>query len=95
MANIRSNGTKIYALVKGVIVAFMCYNAIDLGADTVNRIDISCLDQNFKKYMKGSRDPGEGSLTVQLDDENASHAQLLEIAEDGGNLEWFLGSEIS
>lgn len=79
MANIRSNGTKLYALVDGAIVAFMCYNAIDLGADTVNRIDVSCLDQKFKKYMKGTRDPGEGSLTVQLDDENANMHSYLKL----------------
>ena len=93
MARIKSQGTKIYALIAGAIVRFTCYNAIDLGSDSTSKIDVTCLDDDEKSYEKGMVDPGEGSLTVQLDDENTSHAKALSLAETGEEVEWFVGSK--
>lgn len=92
MSTIKSNGTKIYALISGEIVRFRCYNAVDLGQDSFGKIDISCLDSESKKYRRGAQDPGEGSLTIQIDDENTSHADLLLLVESGDEVEWFIGS---
>lgn len=93
MARIKSQGTKVYVLIAGAIVRFTCYNAIDLGSDSTSKIDTTCLDAEEKSYEKGMLDPGEGSMTVQLDDENASHATALELAESGDEVEWFVGSK--
>lgn len=93
MARIKSQGTKVYALIAGAIVRFTCYNAIDLGSDSTSKIDTTCLDAEEKSYEKGMLNPGEGSMTVQLDDENASHATALELAESGDEVEWFIGSK--
>lgn len=93
MSRIKSQGTKIYALVGGAIVRFSCYNSIDLGQDSTSKIDVTCLDEEEKSYEKGIVDPGEGSLTVQLDDENISHATALSLAEAGTELEWYVGSK--
>ncbi|WP_151815081.1 phage tail tube protein [Acinetobacter soli] len=93
MARIKSQGTKVYALVAGAIVRFTCYNAIDLGQDSTSKIDVTCLDDDEKSYERGMVDPGEGTLTVQVDDENASHATGLSLAESGEELDWFVGSK--
>ncbi|ENU80012.1 hypothetical protein F975_01764 [Acinetobacter sp. ANC 3789] len=93
MARIKAQGTKIYALVAGAIVRFTCYNAVDLGSDSTSKIDVTCLDDEEKSYEKGIVDPGEGTLTVQLDDENTSHATALSLAEAGTELSWFVGSK--
>lgn len=93
MARIKSQGTRIYGLIAGQIVRFVCYSAVDLGQDSVGKIDTTCLDDDEKSYERGMLDPGEGSLTVQLDDENSSHAQLLQLAKDGTTIPWFVGSK--
>lgn len=93
MARIKSQGTKIYALVGAAIVRFSCYKDVDLGQDSTSKIDVTCRDADEKSYEKGVTDPGEGSLTVQLDDENASHANILELAESGQELKWFVGDK--
>lgn len=92
MARIKSQGTKIYALINNAIVRFICYKTIDLGSDSVGKIDVTCLDDLEKNYEQGMVDPGEGTLTVELDDENASHAQILSLAAAGTNVPWFVGS---
>ena len=42
MARIKSQGTKVYALIAGAIVRFTYYNAIDLGSDSTSKIDTTC-----------------------------------------------------
>lgn len=95
MSTIKSNGTKIYAIVNGAVVPFTCYNAIDLGQDSFGKIDISCLDEESKRYRRGSTDPGEGSLTIQLDDESDSHAELMQLVDSGETVPWYIGSNES
>ena len=56
------------------------------------KIDITCLEAESKQYTRGMRDPGEGSIEINYDDENTSHDRLLEIAESGEVLEWHVGS---
>lgn len=93
MAKVKSNGTQIYGVVDKEIVAFKCYYAIDLGQDTRGKIEVSCLDDDEKSYIPGSVDPGEGSMTVQLDDESIPHARALQLAKDGTEIEWYIGSK--
>lgn len=96
MAKIKSNGTALFGIVGGTrVVRFRCFRGVELGQDTVGKIDISCLDDDTKKYMAGSIDPAEGSLTVQLDDANTTHAELLKLAESSEDIQWYLRAPVS
>lgn len=95
MSKLKSNGTVIFGLIADAIVRFKCFRAVDLGNDTVSKVDISCLDEDTKTYMAGSVDPAEGSLTIQLDDENITHAQLLSLAESNENILWYMRAPVA
>ena len=95
MSKIKSNGTALFGILGGTrVVRFRCFRGVELGQDTVGKIDISCLDEDTKKYMAGSVDPAEGSLTVQLDDENITHAELLALAESSEDIPWYLRAPV-
>lgn len=95
MARIKSNGTQIFAVIGAAVVRFSCPKAFSFGEDSFSKIDATCLDSETKDYERGIRDPGEGSLQIDLDDENASHAQLIQLAESGEKIEWHIGSSHS
>lgn len=95
MARIKSNGTQIFAVIGAAVVRFSCPKAFSFGEDSFSKIDATCLDSETKDYERGIRDPGEGSLQIDLDDENASHAQLIQLAESGEKIEWHIGSSYS
>lgn len=92
MARIKSQGTQLYGVIGGAIVAFTCPKAFTFGEDSFSKIDSTCLDSDTKDYERGLRDPGEGSVQIDLDDENASHMQLIQLAESGEKIQWYVGS---
>lgn len=95
MAKLKSNGTALFGIIGASrVVRFRCFRGLELGNDTVGKIDISCLDEDTKTYMAGSVDPAEGSLTVQLDDDNITHAELLTLAESSENIAWYLRAPV-
>lgn len=95
MARIKSNGTQVYAVIGAAVVRFTCPKAFSFGEDSFSKIDATCLDSDTKDYERGLRDPGEGSIQIDLDDENASHLQLIELAESGDKVQWYVGSSHS
>lgn len=92
MARIKSNGTHIFAVIGGKVTRFTCPKAFTFGEDSFSKIDATCLDSETKDYERGIRDPGEGSLQIDLDDENESHIELIRLAESGEKIEWHIGS---
>ncbi len=95
MARIKSNGTQVYAVIGEAVVRFSCPKAFSFGEDSFSKIDATCLDSDTKDYERGLRDPGEGSIQIDLDDENASHMQLIQLADSGEKVEWHVGSSHS
>lgn len=95
MARIKSNGTQVYAVIGAAVVRFSCPKAFSFGEDSFSKLDATCLDSDTKDYERGLRDPGEGSIQIDLDDENASHMQLIQLAESGDKIEWYVGSSHS
>lgn len=95
MARVKSNGTQIFAVIGAAVVRFSCPKAFSFGEDSFSKIDATCLDSETKDYERGLRDPGEGSLQIDLDDENASHLQLIQLADSGEKIEWHVGSSHS
>ena len=92
MAVVKTKGTQAFVVIDDEIVRFKCLKKIGYGQDSFSKIDITCLDAESKQYERGIRDPGEGSIELNYDDENTSHDRLLEIAESGEKLKWYIGS---
>ena len=92
MAVSKTQGTQAFTVIDGQIVRFICLKKIGYGQDSFGKIDITCLDAESKQYTRGMRDPGEGSIEINYDDENTSHDRLLELAESGEKLVWYIGS---
>lgn len=92
MATVPTQGTQAFTVIDDEVVRFVCLKKIGYGQDSFSKIDITCLDATSKKYKRGMRDPGEGSVELNYDDENTSHDRLLEIAESGEEYPWYIGS---
>ncbi|WP_151764931.1 phage tail tube protein [Acinetobacter soli] len=94
MADVRVQGTNVYAFDGTTITRLSCLTTIDLGSDSTTRIENTCLDEpNTKTYVTGLSDPAQGSLGFNLDPENASHLQLIEWAQDKKDgIEFYMGS---
>lgn len=94
MADVRVQGTNVYAFDGTTITQLYCLTTIDLGSDSTTRIENTCLDEpNTKTYTTGLSDPAQGSLGFNLDTENESHLQLIDWAQakkDG--IEFYMGS---
>lgn len=92
MAVVKTQGTQLFTVIDGQVVKFICVKKIGYGQDSFGKIDITCLDADSKQYVRGMRDPGEGSVEINYDDENTSHERLLEAAKSGEILDWYVGS---
>lgn len=95
MANVKTQGTQAFTVIDGQVFRFVCMKKIGFGQDSFGKIDVTCLEAESKKYLRGMRDPGEGSFDIDYDDENASHDKLAELAEKGEELDWYIGSSHS
>lgn len=95
MAVIKSQGTQVFAVINDAVVRFVCPTAISMGDDSFSKIDTTCLDSQTKNYERGLRDPGEGSIGINLDDEETSHAALIDLADSGAKVMWYVGSSHS
>ena len=73
MAHVKAQGTQVFAVVDGAVVRFTCPKAFSFGDDSFSKIDSTCLDSDTKDYERGLRDPGEGSIQIDLDDTNTNY----------------------
>ncbi|NWK74159.1 structural protein 3 family protein [Acinetobacter sp. SwsAc6] len=92
MAVVKTQGTQGFVVWDDEILRFKCVKKYGYGQDSFSKIDVTCLDADSKTYERGMRDPGEGSIEITYDDENDSHDKLIEIAESGKTLTWYIGS---
>lgn len=82
MAVIKSQGTEVYAVVGSTVTLLTCLTTIDLGSDSTNRIETTCLDERESKtYVAGLTDTAEASLGFNLDTVNSSHLNLIAWAQ--------------
>lgn len=69
-----------------------CITGIVLGDDSPTEIDNTCLDEeDAATSTYGLNKPGEGSITINTDPENATHMTLLQLAEDKELVEVYVG----
>ncbi len=92
MAAVKTQGTQVFAVINNAVVRFVCPTALSMGDDSFSKIDVTCLDAATKNYERGLRDPGEGSIGINLDDAETSHTQLIALADSGDKVMWYVGS---
>ena len=82
MAVIKTQGTGVYVFDGTEVTKLSCITSLDLGTDSVGRIETTCLEEtSTKSYVSGLADPAEASIEFNLDPVNASHLKLLQYAQ--------------
>lgn len=98
--SILSQGTQVYALVPPLlgtgpktVLAIECATAFSPGGAPADQIEDTCLEATVRSYKKGLRTPGQASLTVNADPNNASHVRLHQLSEADGDttIDWAVG----
>ncbi|MDN3397695.1 phage tail tube protein [Psychrobacter sp. APC 3426] len=74
------------------LTKMVCITGIQLGDDSPTDIPDTCLEEtDSATSVYGLNQPGEGSITINTDPENASHLVLLQLAADNAGVEVFVG----
>lgn len=96
MAELRTQGTNVFAFDGTSITQLVCVTGIDLGSDSTSKIETTCIEETkSKSYLPGLSDPGDGSISIKLDPKNESHLKLIEWAENRTELEFYIGASDS
>lgn len=98
--SILSQGTQIYALVPPLngsgphtVMEVECATSFDPGGSPAEQIEDTCLSAQERSYKKGLRTPGQASLGLNADPNNASHIRLHQLSEADGDttIKWVVG----
>lgn len=79
-----TQGTNVWILhgTTPTLTKVSCVKALALGDDSPTEIDTTCLDETDSKTSDyGLNTPGEGSIQIDTDPNNASHITVLGLAE--------------
>lgn len=97
---ILTQGTQVFALVPTVadptkfeVVEIECATAFNPGGNPADQIEVTCLSDKVRRYLRGLRTPGQASLTVNADPRNESHVRLHQLSEDDTieSIAWVVG----
>jgi hypothetical protein len=95
-----TQGTQIYALVPTSadpsileVLEIECATAFNPGGNPSDQIEVTCLSDKVRRYLRGLRTPGQASLTINADPRNASHIRLHALSEDDtlDSVSWAVG----
>lgn len=98
--SILTQGTQVYALTKPAsgtgaltVMEVECATAFNPGGSPKEQIEDTCLSSKERTYKPGLRTPGQASLTVNADPNNASHIRLHQMSEEDGDttIKWAVG----
>ena len=98
--SILAQGTQVYVLVPTVadpstleVLEIECATAFSPGGNPADQIEVTCLSDMVRRYMRGLRTPGQASLTLNADPRNASHVRLHQLSEDDSieTVSWAVG----
>lgn len=98
--SILTQGTQVFALVPTAgnpatfqVMEIECATAFEPGGNPADQIEVTCLSEKVRRYMRGLRTPGQASLTVNADPRNASHVRLHQLSEDDTieEIHWAVG----
>ncbi|RMR06626.1 phage tail tube protein [Pseudomonas syringae group genomosp. 7] len=84
-----TQGTQLYALVptladktKFEVLEVGCITAFNPGGNPADQIEVTCLSDKVRRYMRGLRTPGQATFSVDADPKNASHVRMHQLSED-------------
>lgn len=95
-----TQGTQIFALVptaadptKFEILEVECATAFNPGGNPADQIDVTCLSDRVRRYLRGLRTPGQATMTINADSRNVSHIRLHQLSEDDTveSIKWAVG----
>jgi hypothetical protein len=98
--SILTQGTQVFALVPTAanravfeVLEIECATAFTPGGNPADQIEVTCLSDKVRRYMRGLRTPGQASLTLNADPRNASHVRLHQLSEDDTveSIRWVVG----
>ncbi|MGF6595197.1 phage tail tube protein [Pseudomonas donghuensis] len=98
--SILTQGTQVFGLVPPItgtgpstVMEIECATAFNPGGAPAEQIEDTCLSSKERTYKKGLRTPGQASLTVNADPNNASHIRLHQLSEADGDttIKWAVG----
>lgn len=98
--SILTQGTQVYALVPPAtgtgplnVMEVECATAFNPGGSPKEQIEDTCLSSKERTYKPGLRTPGQASLTINADPNNASHIRLHQMSEADGDttVKWAVG----
>ncbi|RMM02748.1 hypothetical protein ALQ39_02597 [Pseudomonas amygdali pv. eriobotryae] len=97
---ILTQGTQMYALVPSAadptkleVVEVECVTAFSPGGNPADQIEVTCLSDKVRRYMRGLRTPGQATFSVDADPKNASHVRLYQLSENDAveSTSWVVG----
>ena len=98
--SVLTQGTQIYVLVPPfsgsgplTVMEVECATSFDPGGAPADQIEDTCLSDKNRRYKKGLRTPGQASLGLNADPNNASHIRMHQLSEAEGEntLKWVVG----
>lgn len=98
--SILTQGTQVYGLMPPpsgtgpfTVVEVECATAFNPGGSPKEQIEDTCLSSKERTYKPGLRTPGQASLTINADPNNASHIRLHQLSEADGDttIKWAVG----
>lgn len=98
--SILTQGTQVYGLMPPLsgaspftVVEVECATAFNPGGSPKEQIEDTCLSSKERTYKPGLRTPGQASLTINADPNNASHIRLHQLSEADGDttIKWAVG----
>ena len=92
-----TQGTQVYFIddtgSTPVVVAVECATSFNPGGNPADQIEDTCLEDFDRSYKPGLRTPGQATLGINADPENASHVLMHELSElnPSPELQWVVG----
>ena len=90
-----TQGTQIYFVDPdtGDVVTVQCATTFTPGGAPADQIEDTCLESFDRTYQPGLRTPGQASIGLNADPENASHIRMHELSETNPppELKWVVG----
>lgn len=84
-----TQGTQIYFIDPDdqSVVVVECATAFNPGGSPADQIEDTCLESQARTYKRGLRTPGQATLTINADPDNASHVRLFELSESDDDVD--------
>lgn len=90
---LKTQGTVLYTIdpADDSVLVVGCVTSID-GIDTsIEQIEITCLEDQARRYMAGLATPGAATFGINFDPADESHVRLHQLKKAGTTLQWAIG----